>query len=125
MIDFVGKDCKDIKIGSKQVVKVTQGIDVKWQKEMGTLAYSDRGRSYYDLPIYSYGSINPNKSYRFVTNKPDDEYSIVVSDSYYTIKNYDVFRVTTSGDIKIRNTNYNYYDIKIYEVNEEATIVII
>lgn len=124
MIKFVSKDTKDIKLGSKQVVKVMQGIDVVWRLKRGNLVYSDRGRSYYDLPIYSYGSINPNKNYRFVTNKPDDEYSIVVSDSYYTIKNYDVFRVTTSGDIKIRNTNYNYYDIKIYEVDEKATIVI-
>lgn len=120
----IGKDTKDIKLGNKQVLKVYRGIDVVWEKNIVTLVYSDRGRSYYDLPIYSYGSIKPNKNYRFVTNKPDDEYSIVVGGSYYTIKNYDVFRVTTIGDIKIRNINYNYYDIKIYEVDEKATIVI-
>lgn len=32
MIEFISKDFKDIKIGSKQVVKVYQGIDVVWEK---------------------------------------------------------------------------------------------
>lgn len=31
MIKFVSRDFKDIKIGSKQVVKVCQGIDVIWE----------------------------------------------------------------------------------------------
>lgn len=34
MIEFVSKDFKDAKLGSKQVVKICQGIDVKWEKSM-------------------------------------------------------------------------------------------
>ena len=124
MIKFVSKDFKDIKIGSKQVVKVTQGIDVVWEKKSGTLVYSDTGRSSYDISVNGWSKVNPNKNYRFVTSKPDNEYSIVVSGSYNTVKNNSVFRITKNCDIKIRNTSYNYYDIKIYETKEEATIII-
>ncbi|OXZ29167.1 hypothetical protein B9N49_00665 [Finegoldia magna] len=124
MINFVGKDFKDIKIGSKQVVKVMQGIDVVWEKKSGTLVYSDTGRSSYDISVNGWSKVNPNKNYRFVTSKPDNEYSIVVSGSYNTVKNNSIFRITKNCDIKIKNTDYNYYDIKIYEVDEKATIVI-
>lgn len=124
MIKFVSKDFKDIKIGSKQVVKVMQGIDVVWEKKSGTLVYSDTGRSSYDISVNGWSKVNPNKNYRFVTSKPNNEYSIVVSGSYNTVKNNSVFRITKNCDIKIKNTDYNYYDIKIYEVDEKATIVI-
>lgn len=124
MIKFVSKDFKDIKIGSKQVVKVMQGIDVVWEKKSGTLVYSDTGRSSYDISVNGWSKVNPNKNYRFVTSKPDNEYSIVVSGSYNTVKNNSIFRITKNCDIKIKNTDYNYYDIKIYEVDEKATIVI-
>lgn len=124
MIKFVSKDFKDIKIGSKQVVKVMQGIDVVWEKKSGTLVYSDTGRSSYDISVNGWSKVNPNKNYRFVTSKPNNEYSIVVSGSYNTVKNNSVFRITKNCDIKIKNTDYNYYDIKIYEVKEEATIII-
>lgn len=33
MIKFVSKDFKDVKLGSKQVVKVCEGIDVAWEKK--------------------------------------------------------------------------------------------
>lgn len=124
MIKFVSKDFKDIKIGSKQVIKVIQGIEVVWEKKSGTLVYSDTGRSSYDISVNGWSKVNPNKNYRFVTSKPDNEYSIVVSGSYNTVKNKSVFRITKNCDIKIKNTDYNYYDIKIYEVDEKATIVI-
>lgn len=124
MIKFVSKDFKDIKIGSKQVVKVTQGIDVVWEKKSDILVYSDTGRSSYDISVNGWSKVNPNKNYKFVTNRLDNEYSIIVSDSYYTIKSNDVFRITKMCDIKIKNINYNYYDIKIYEVDENASIII-
>lgn len=124
MIKFVSEDFKDIKIGSKQVVKVIQGIDVVWEKESGTLVYSNTGGSSYDISVNSWSKVNPNKNYKFVTSKPDNEYSIVVSGSYNTVKNNSVFRITKNCDIKIKNTDYNYYDIKIYEVDEKASIII-
>ena len=124
MIKFVSKDFKDIKIGSKQVVKVMQGIDVVWEKKSGTLVYSDTGRSSYDISVNGWSKVNPNKNYRFVTSKPNNEYSIVVSGSYNTVKNNSIFRITKNCDIKIKNTDYNYYDIKIYEVDEKASIII-
>ncbi|WP_392435409.1 hypothetical protein ACF3OI_01150 [Finegoldia magna] len=124
MIKFVSEDFKDIKIGSKQVVKVTQGIDVVWEKKSDTLVYSDTGRSSYDISVNGWSKVNPNKNYKFVTSKPDNEYSIMVSGSYNTVKNNSVFRITKNCDIKIKNTDYNYYDIKIYEVDEKASIII-
>lgn len=124
MIKFVSEDFKDIKIGSKQVVKVIQGIDAVWEKESGTLVYSNTGGSSYDISVNSWSKVNPNKNYKFVTSKPDNEYSIVVSGSYNTVKNNSVFRITKNCDIKIKNTDYNYYDIKIYEVDEKASIII-
>lgn len=124
MIKFVSRDFKDIKIGSKQVVKVVQGIDVVWEKIVDKLVYSDTGRSSYDISVNGWSKVNPNKNYRFVTSKPDNEYSIVVSGSYNTVKNNSIFRITKNCDIKIKNTDYNYYDIKIYEVDEKANIVI-
>lgn len=124
MIKFVSKDFKDIKIGSKQVVKVTQGIDVVWELMKGKLIFSGTGRSSYEFSVNSWNKLNPYKNYKFVTSKPDNEYSIVVSGSYNTVKNNSIFRITKNCDIKIKNTDYNYYDIKIYEVDEKATIVI-
>lgn len=120
----IGKGTKDIKLGSKQVLKVYRGVDIVWEKEMGTLVYSDTGKQEYTITIYSWSKLNPNKNYKFVTNRPDNKYSIIVSGSYYTIKNNDIFRIAGSCDIEIRNINHNYYDIKIYEVDEKATIVI-
>lgn len=124
MIKFVSKDFKDIKIGSKQVVKVIQGIDVVWEKKSDTLVYSDTGKSTHYVRVNAWSTLNANKNYRFITNKPYDEYAIVISGSYTTIKNNDVFRITKSCDIEIKNISYNYYDIKIYEVDEKASIII-
>lgn len=124
MIKFVSKDFKDIKIGSKQVAKICQGTDVIWELMKDNLVFSDTGRSSYDISVNGWSKVNPNKNYRFVTSKPDNEYSIVVSGSYNTVKNNSIFRITKNCDIKIKNTDYNYYDIKIYEVDEKANIVI-
>lgn len=106
----IGKACSDGKL--------------VWEKSTNNLVYSDSGKSQYDFSVNSWSKINPYKNYMFVTSKPDNEYSIVVSGSYNTVKNNSVFRITKNCDIKIRNTSYNYYDIKIYEVDEKATIVI-
>lgn len=124
MIKFVSRDFKDIKIGSKQVVKVVQGIDVVWEKIVDKLVYSDTGKSTHYVRVNAWSMVNVNKNYRFVTNKPYDEYAIVISGSYTSIKNNDIFRITKTSDIEIKNISYNYYDIKIYEVDKKATIVI-
>lgn len=120
----IGNDTKDIKLGSKQVVKVYKGANVVWEKKSDTLVYSDTGRSSYDISVNGWSKVNPNKNYKFVTNRPDNEYSIVISGSYNTVKNNSIFRITKNCDIKIKNTDYNYYDIKIYETDEEANITI-
>lgn len=96
----------------------------KRAKELGTLVYYDTGSSKYDISVNGWSKVNPNKNYKFVTTKADNEYSIIVSGSYMTIKNNDIFRITRNCDMQIKNLNYNYYDIKIYEVKEEATIII-
>ena len=120
----IGKDTKDIKFGNKQIIKVYKGSVVIWEKIVDKLVYSDTGKSAHYIRVNAWGELNVNKNYRFVTNKPHDEYAIVVNWSYTTtIKNNDVFRITKSSDIEIKNIN-NYYDIKIYEVKEEATIII-
>lgn len=124
MIKFVSKNFKDAKLGNKQVVKVCQGIDVIWELIKDNLVFSGTGQSSYEFSVNSWNKLNPNKNYKFVTSKPNNEYSIIVSGSYNTVKNNSVFRFTKNCDIKIRNTSYNYYDIKIYEVDEKATIVI-
>lgn len=118
-----------IKLGNNGIVpkgysKIMRCSSLVWEKDIGTLVYYDTGRSSYEFSVNSWNKLNPYKNYKFVTSKPDNEYSIVVSGSYNTVKNNSVFRITKNCDIKIRNTSYNYYDIKIYEVNEKATIVI-
>lgn len=120
----ISKDTKDTKLGSKQVVKVMQGIDVVWEKNIGTLVYSDKGAYYYSISTYLFDVFEPNKNYRFVTNNPDSEYVVIGNGMQYTIKNNDVFRITNRNSIKIKNADYNYYDINIYETKEEATIII-
>lgn len=124
MIKFVSKNFKDAKLGNKQVVKVCQGIDVIWELIKDNLVFSGTGQSSYEFSVNSWNKLNPYKNYKFVTSKPDNEYSIVVSGSYNTVKNNSIFKITKNCDIKIKNTDYNYYDIKIYEVDEKATIVI-
>lgn len=124
MIKFVSKNFKDAKLGNKQVVKVCQGIDVIWELIKDNLVFSGTGQSSYEFSVNSWNKLNPNKNYKFVTSKPNNEYSIIVSGSYNTVKNNRIFRITKNCDIKIKNTDYNYYDIKIYEVDEKANIVI-
>lgn len=125
MLKVVSKDTKDIKLGSKQVVKVYRGIDVVWEKQKAVeiLKYSGTGNSTYYISVYPWTKLNPNKNYRFTTNV-DGEYSIFVEGSSHAIKNNDVFRITKKSEITIKNMDFNYYDIKIYEVKEEATIII-
>ena len=120
----IGKNTKDVKLGNKQVLKVYKGTDVVWEKDIETLVYYDTGRSRYDISVNAWSKINQNKNYKFVTSKVDNEYSIIINGSYTTIKNNDIFQITKMCDIQIRNLDYNYYDIKIYETKEEATIII-
>lgn len=118
---------KDNKSNILNIAKAYSDKELVWKKrdkELGTLVYYDTGSSKYDISVNGWSKVNPNKNYKFVTTKVDNEYSIIVSGSYYTIKNNDIFRITKNCDIQIKNLNYNYYDIKIYEVEEEANITI-
>lgn len=121
----IGKDLKDSKIGSKQVVKVCRGISIIWEKKLEVLVFSSYSKSSYSVGVDSWSELRPNKSYKFVTNKPDNTYELTTSKGRYSIKNNDVFRFKKEDyEITFSNTSYNYYDIEIYEVDENATIVI-
>lgn len=124
MIKFVSRDFKDIKIGSKQVVKVMQGIDVVWEKKSGTLVYSDTGRSSYDIRVYSGSDISPKKNYKFISNRKDLEYFLVIGDKEHKIKTGDIFTVNSNCNIKIRNNSYGYFDIKLYETQSHTNLII-
>lgn len=122
----IGNDTKDIKLGGKQVLKVYRGIDVVWEKEEekgDKLVYSDSGRSRYNINFNSFGKFNPNKNYKFVTNL-DSEYVIIISGSYTSIKNNEVFKITKNCEAQFKNIYYGYYNIEIYETKEKATITI-
>lgn len=128
MIKFISKDFKDARLGNKQVVKVCKGSNVVWEfVSLGKLVYSNTGKkTYYECVDNWSGILKPNKDYRFVTNLPSDTYQIL-DDSYgtYKIKNYDIFKFRgIQRNVLFENTNENTYDIKIYEADEEATIII-
>ena len=103
MIKFVSKNFKNIKIGSKQVLKVYRGIDIVWEKQKAVeiLKYSGTGNSTYYISVYPWTKLNPNKNYRFTTNV-DGKYSMIVDASFYTIKNNDVFRITKKVKYQLR-----------------------
>ena len=82
-------------------------------------------KSNYSVGVDSWSELKPNKNYKFVTNKPGDTYELTTSKGRYSIKNNDVFRFKKEDhEITFSNTSYNYYDIKIYEVDEKASIII-
>lgn len=95
--------------------------DIKLEKPE-PLIYTKSGSSYYDISINNWSDIQPNKNYRFITNK-GGRYSIFSGNGAYTIRNKDVFRVNENCDIKIRNTDYNLFELKIYETTDTATII--
>lgn len=107
-----------------RISKVLKGIDLIWEKvEPETLVYTKSGSSYYDISINNWSDLRPNKNYRFTTNK-DGNYTINSNGISYPIIDKDVFTVMQNCDIKIRNTDYNFFDINIYETTDAATIII-
>lgn len=121
----IGKDLKDSKIGSKQVVKVCRGINIIWEKKQEVLVFSSYSKSRYSVGVDPWSELRPNKNYKFVTDEPNDTYELKTTKGRYPIKNNDVFRFKKEDyEITFSNTSYNYYSIKIYEVDEKATIVI-
>lgn len=119
----IGNDVKDIKFGNKQVLKVYRGVDVVWEKDTGTLVYSNSGSSFYNISVNGWSDVKSNKNYKFVSDKTDGEYVIIVNSSFNPIKNNDIFTITKTCNIKIRDVNSINYDIKIYEVKEKANII--
>lgn len=119
----IGKNTKDVKLGNKQVLKVYKGTDVVWQKVVDKLVYSNSGSSFYNISVNGWSKLNPNKNYKFVSDKTEGEYVIVVNSSFNPIKNNDIFTITKICNMKIRDVNYINYDIKIYETKEKATII--
>ena len=115
---------KDNNSNITSIGKAYSDKELLWKKEINGPVYSDTGKSRYDFSVNAYNILKPNKKYKFVTNKADSEYAIVINGSYTSIKNNNIFTITKNCDIQIRNINYSYYDIKIYEVEEKANITI-
>lgn len=115
---------KDSNSNISNIGKAYSDKELLWEKSINEPVYSDTGKSRYDFIVNAWNILKPNKNYKFVTNKADSEYAIVISGSYTTIKNNNIFTITKNCDMQIRNMNYSYYDIEIYEVKEEANITI-
>ena len=128
MINFVGKDFKDIKIGSKQVVKVIQGIDVVWQKEIKediVLERKNANRKYF-IGIGPSEMLKLNTNYRFKTDNSSDEYTINANGKKYLIKDGSVFMAKKEDPwLSIENNSGNYFKLTIYKTTSKATTIII
>lgn len=115
---------KDSNSNISNIGKAYSDEKLVWEKKKNGPVYSDTEKSSYDFSVNAWNILKPNKNYKFETNKVDNEYAIVINGSYTSIKNNNIFTITKNCDMQIRNINYNYYDIKIYEADEEATIII-
>ncbi|WP_308749698.1 hypothetical protein [uncultured Anaerococcus sp.] len=127
MIEFISKDFKDIKIGSKQVVKVCQGIDVVWQKEEDELILSETGNSHYRINISNSDILKPNQAYKFIgSNKyNNNNYSLSVQyGGKFSLKSGDVFSINYGREIEIRNDSYLDFELFIYKTADEPNLKI-
>ena len=126
MIKFVSNDFEDIKIGSKQVVKVMRGIDVVWEKEIKEYVVMVRNNSRkHIIGVSSSDILKTNTTYRFKTDNPADKYSINAGGKKYEIKDGDIF--VTKKDyplLSIENNFYNFFELTIYKTTSKATIII-
>lgn len=104
-----------------KIYEVSGSADIKLEKSE-PLIYTKSGSSYYDISINNWSDIRPNKNYRFTTNKGGN-YTISSNGVSYPIKDNEVFTTMQNRDIKIRNTDYNLFELKIYETTDTATII--
>ena len=95
--------------------------DIRIEK-IETLVYTQSGRSYYDISINNWSDLKTNKNYKFMANRSDN-YTISSNGRSYPISSKDVFTVNQNCDLTIRNTDYNLFELKIYETTEPATII--
>ena len=131
MIKFVSKDFKNIKIGSKQVVKVMQGIDVVWEKEIKEIKEDivlerKNANLKYFIGIGSSEILKLNTNYRLKTDNPSDEYTINANGEKYLIKDGSVFMSKKEDPwLSIENNSGNYFRMTIYKTTSKATTIII
>ncbi len=115
---------KDSNSNISNIAKAYSDKELLWKKNEDTIVYSESGKSSYDININSWTEIKPNTNYKFVTNRADNEYSIVAGSTVKKIKNNDVFKCKNSVVVKIRNTDYNYFDIKLIKTEEPASVIL-
>lgn len=115
---------KDSNSNISNIAKAYSDKELLWEKNEDTIVYSESGKSSYDININSWTKIQPDTNYKFVTNRADNEYSIVAGNTVRKIKNNDVFKCKNSVVVKIRNTDYNYFDIKLIKTKEPASVIL-
>lgn len=115
---------KDSNSNISNIAKAYSDKELLWEKNEDTIVYSESGKSSYDININSWTKIKPDTNYKFVTNRADNEYSIVAGNTVRKIKNNDVFKCKNSVVVKIRNTDYNYFDIKLIKTKEPASVIL-
>lgn len=111
---------KDIR-KSGNIAQVLKGTDLIWEKSK--IVFEGSVKSVYLINISETGTLNPGKTYTFTTNNPYDAYVLLSGDKEYTTKQGDTFTADHECEIKIKNTNYTFFDIKIYETTDTATII--
>lgn len=124
----ISKGLKDIKIGSKQVLKVYRGIDVVWQKEEDELILSETGNSHYRINISNSDILKPNQAYKFIgSNKYNNNNNYSLSVQYggkFSLKSGDVFSINYGREIEIRNDSYLDFELFIYKTADEPNLKI-
>lgn len=103
------------------ISKALKGTDLIWEKSQ--IVFKGSVKSVYIINISEKGDLKPGKIYTFITNNPYDYYILSSGDKEYTIKQGDTFTADHECEIKIKNRNYTFFDIKIYKTNEKATII--
>lgn len=102
------------------ISKALKGTDLIWEKSQ--IVFEGSVKSVYIINISNTGALKPGKTYTFTTNNPYDTYVLSSGDKEYTIKQGDTFTADHECEIKIKNTNYTFFDIKIYEGSGSADI---
>lgn len=103
-----------------RISKVLKGTDLIWEKSL--TVFEGSVKSVYLINISNSGALKPGKTYTFTTNNPYDYYILSSGDKEYTIRQGDTFTADHECEIKIKNTNYSFFDIKIYEASGSADI---
>lgn len=106
-------------ITPKGFAKVMKGSSLVWEKEK--LVFEDGPNFLFD---YLAEKLRPNRSYRFITDRPQDSYTIDINYSgAKKIKNKDVFKCSRIANIEIENKDLNEFTIQIYETTSKPNII--